>query len=323
MIAGFIFLRLRGILGKRTGYEGKAPAQFDKILKEAVNKQTTQIKKETFDQNDQKEFLKGAKIAYETIITDFSDNDNKLTTSKPLLNQEIYDQFNEALKERNAKGHYAEITFIGINSAEIKEHKKIDKILNVTVNFIAEVITCIKDKDKKIISGHPEKIKKIYDTWTFSRDTTSANPNWQLVNILTQLTDNISKKDKRDWEKFLSSDEKLHNKDNLIKKKTYFKTRSIDLHGYTLEQANKSIQDFITKSFEEKINKLIVVTGKGLHSQNEKDPYVSKNLSILKYSVPEFIENNNELMKKIIEMKDADIADGGSGAFYIYLKRKK
>ena len=184
MIAGFIFLRLRGILGKRTGFEGKAPAQFDKILKEAVSKQTVKIK-ETFDKKDQKDFLNGAKIAYETIITDFSDNDNKLTTSKPLLNKEIYNQFNEALKERNNRGHYAEITFIGINSATIKEHKKIDKILNVTVDFIAEVITCIKDKDKKIISGDSEKIKKIYDTWVFSRDTTSANPNWKLVNTLT------------------------------------------------------------------------------------------------------------------------------------------
>ena len=184
MIAGFIFLRLRGILGKRTGFEGKAPAQFDKILKEAVSKQTVKIK-ETFDKKDQKEFLNGAKIAYETIITDFSDNDNKITNSKPLLNNEIYNQFNAALKERSARGHYAEITFIGINSAEIKEHKKIDKILNVTVDFIAEVITCIKDKDKKIISGDPEKIKKIYDTWVFSRDITSTNPNWQLVNILT------------------------------------------------------------------------------------------------------------------------------------------
>ena len=184
MIAGFIFLRLRGILGKRTGFEGKAPTQFDKILKEAVSKQTVKIK-ETFDKNDQKEFLNGAKIAYETIITDFSDNDNKITNSKPLLNDEIYNQFNAALKERSARGHYAEITFIGINSAEIKEHKKIDKILNVTVDFIAEVITCIKDKDKKIISGDPEKIKKIYDTWVFSRDITSTNPNWQLVNILT------------------------------------------------------------------------------------------------------------------------------------------
>ena len=183
MIAGFIFLRLRGILGKRTGFEGKAPAQFDKILKEAVSNQGIKIK-ETFDTKDQKEFLNGAKIAYETIITDFSDNDNKITNSKPLLNKEIYNQFNQALKERSARGHHAEITFIGINSAEIKEHKKIDKILNVTVDFIAEVITCIKDKDKKIISGDPEKIKKIYDTWVFSRDITSANPNWQLVNIL-------------------------------------------------------------------------------------------------------------------------------------------
>ena len=184
MIAGFIFLRLRGILGKRSGFEGKAPAQFDKILKEIKAKQVP-IAKNTFDENDQKEFLNGAKIAYETIITDFSDDDNKLTTSKSLLNNEIYNQFNEALRERSERGHYAEITFIGINSAAIKEHKNIGKILNVTVDFIAEVITCIKDKNKKIISGDPEKIKKIYDTWVFSRDTTSANPNWQLVNTLT------------------------------------------------------------------------------------------------------------------------------------------
>ena len=184
MIGGFIFLRLSGILGKRTGFEGKTTSQFDKILKEAaVNKAS--VVKETFDENDQKEFLNGAKIAYETIITDFSDNDNKLTTSKPLLSKEIFNQFNAALKERNDRGHHAEITFIGINSALIKEHKKIDKILNVTVEFIAEVITCIKDKEKKIISGDPEKIKKIYDTWVFSRDITSTNPNWQLVNTLT------------------------------------------------------------------------------------------------------------------------------------------
>ena len=184
MIAGFIFLRLRGILGKRTGFEGKAPTQFDKILKEAVVKQAPK-KVDIFDEEAQKEFLKGARIAYETIITDFSDNDNKITTSKPLLNKDIYNQFNEALKERNSRGHFAEITFIGINSADIKEHKKIDKVLNVTVDFIAEVITCIKDKNQKIISGDPKKIKKIYDTWVFSRDTTSTNPNWQLVDTLT------------------------------------------------------------------------------------------------------------------------------------------
>ncbi|MDB2359014.1 Tim44/TimA family putative adaptor protein [Candidatus Pelagibacter bacterium] len=184
MIAGFIFLRLRGILGKRTGFEGKPPAQFDKILNEAVVKKAPK-QQEVFDERAQKEFLKGAKIAYETIIIDFSDNDNKITNSKPLLNKEIYNQFNEALKERSSRGHHAEITFIGINSAVIKEHKKVENVLNVTVDFIAEIITCIKDKDKKIISGDPEKIKKIYDTWVFSRNLTSVNPNWQLVNTLT------------------------------------------------------------------------------------------------------------------------------------------
>ncbi len=184
MIAGFIFLRLRGILGKRTGFEGKAPAQFKEVLK-TINQEQIKTNNEKFDDEAQKEFLKGAKIAYETVITDFSDNDNKITNSKPLLNNEIYNQFNQALKERSSRGHFAEITFIGVNSATIKEHKKIGKILNVTVDFIAEVITCIKDKEKKIVSGDPEKIKKIYDTWVFARDTTSSNPNWQLVSILT------------------------------------------------------------------------------------------------------------------------------------------
>ena len=184
MIAGFIFLRLRGILGKRTGFDGKPPPQFQEVLKNVKIDKTVK-EKENFDEESQKEFLKGAKIAYENIITDFSDNDNKITNSKPLLNKLILDQFNQALKERKERGHYAEITFIGINSAQIKEHKRIGKILNVTVDFVAEVITCIKDKDEKIVSGDSEKIKKIYDTWVFARDVTSVNPNWQLINILT------------------------------------------------------------------------------------------------------------------------------------------
>ena len=137
------------------------------------------------------------------------------------------------------------------------------------------------------------------------------------------MTDNISDKDKKAWEKFISGDERLPNKDNKFQRKISLKTKSIDLHGYTLEEANKSIENFITKSYEDGINKLIVVTGKGLHSQNEKDPYVSKNLSILKYSVPEFISNNKTLMKIIYEMKDAKIEDGGAGAFYIFLKKNK
>ncbi|MDA8726839.1 Smr/MutS family protein [Candidatus Pelagibacter bacterium] len=137
------------------------------------------------------------------------------------------------------------------------------------------------------------------------------------------MTDNITEKDKKDWENFLSKKEKLPNKDIKIDKKITFKIRSIDLHGYSLEEANKSIENFIVTSYQEKINKLIVVTGKGIHSQNEKDPYVSKDLSILKYSVPEFISNNKNLMKIIYEMKDAKIEDGGSGAFYIFLKKNK
>ena len=184
MIAGFIFLRLRGILGKRTGYEGKSNPQFQEII-EKINTDVKEKLNDNFDEPAQKEFLKGAKIAYETIITDFSDDDNKLVKSKPLLSKKIYDQFNQALKERSDRGHYAEITFIGVNSADVKEHKKTNSILKVTVDFVGEVITCIKDKDKKIISGDPEKIKKIYDTWVFSRDMRSTNPNWQLVDILT------------------------------------------------------------------------------------------------------------------------------------------
>ena len=183
MIAGFIFLRLRGILGKRTGFEGKIREEFKEEFTKNVTKKN--IDKQNFDDTAKKDFLNGAKIAYETIITDFSDNDNKLTDSRPLLSKKIYDQFNQALQERSKRGHYAEITFIGVNSAVIKEHKNIDEILKVTVDFVSEVITCIKDKNKNIISGDPKKIKKIHDTWVFSRDTRSNNPNWQLVDILT------------------------------------------------------------------------------------------------------------------------------------------
>ena len=137
------------------------------------------------------------------------------------------------------------------------------------------------------------------------------------------MTDNISDKDKKDWENFINSKEKIQSKDIKFQNKKTFKTRSIDLHGYTLDEANKTVENFINKSFSENVNKLIVVTGKGLHSNNEKDPYVSKDLGILKYSVPEFIRNNLALMNKINEIKDAKIEDGGEGAFYIYLKKVK
>ena len=136
------------------------------------------------------------------------------------------------------------------------------------------------------------------------------------------MNDNISDKDKKDWQTFISSKEKIVDKDFKSQIKNHLKVRSLDLHGYTLEQANNAIEQFILKAFEEGVSKLIVVTGKGIHSNVEKDPYVSKDLSILKYSVPEFISNNNLLMSKIREINDAKIEDGGSGAFYIYLKKK-
>ena len=178
MIAGFIFLRLRGILGKRTGFEGKAPAQFKEILKTVKQEQTKKIN-ENFDDKAQEEFLKGAKIAYETIITSFSKG--RLKDIKSLLNGEVYNQFNEAISDRNSKNYSSETTFIGINSAEIKDHEQNANMLEVTVEFVSEIISCIKDKENKIVSGDPEKIKKVYDIWKFSKDSRSPNPNWYLV----------------------------------------------------------------------------------------------------------------------------------------------
>ena len=137
------------------------------------------------------------------------------------------------------------------------------------------------------------------------------------------MSDNISDKDKKDWKNFISSKDKVPDKDIQIQNNNFDKTRSIDLHGFTLEQANKKIEQFISKAFDENVSKLIIVTGKGIHSNVEKDPYVSKNLSILKYSIPEFISSNSILTEKIREITEAKIEDGGSGAFYIYLKKKK
>jgi predicted lipid-binding transport protein (Tim44 family) len=182
MIAGFVFLRLRGILGKKTGFEGKLSTDFNKNFSTNINKK--KVRSKNFDDVAKKEFLEGAKIAYETIITDFSDSDNKLTSSKTLLSKKVYDEFKQALLERDEKGHFAEITFIGINSASIKEHKQVDNNLEVTVNFESELITCLRDKEKKIISGDPEKIKNISDTWTFSKDIRSNNPNWLLIDTI-------------------------------------------------------------------------------------------------------------------------------------------
>ena len=177
MIAGFIFLRLRGILGKKTGHEEDISSSFphDFDFKKSA------LKKDLYEFNDgaKKEFLNGAKIAYETIITSFANG--KINEIKSLLNTDIYNSFNEAVKERTDKQLKNETTFIGINSAEIKNHEQTNDFLEVSVNFVSEIITCIKDKDNKIISGDPKKIKKVNDTWKFSRDIKSQNPNWQLI----------------------------------------------------------------------------------------------------------------------------------------------
>tara|TARA_Y100001958_G_scaffold83854_1_gene56764 strand:- start:44 stop:631 length:588 start_codon:yes stop_codon:yes gene_type:complete len=177
MIAGFIFLRLRGILGKKTGFEEDINSSFPHEAPPVKN--VVDLNINTFDENAKKDFVKGAKIAYETIITDFAKG--KLKDIKSLLDKNVYQQFEEAIKDRNAKNLSSETTFIGINSAEVKEHQQNKNMLEVTVEFVSEIISCVKDKDNKVISGDPEKIKKVLDTWKFSKDTRSSNPNWLLI----------------------------------------------------------------------------------------------------------------------------------------------
>ena len=177
MIAGFIVLRLRGILGKKTGFEEDVSSSFPQESNE-IKTQSIQTS-ENFDENAKQEFLKGAKIAYETIITNFSNG--KLKEIKSLLDKNVYQQFDEAIKDRAVKKLSSETTFIGINSAEIKEHQQNKNMLEVTVEFVSEIISCMKDKENKIISGDPEKVKKVHDIWKFSKDSRSHNPNWFLI----------------------------------------------------------------------------------------------------------------------------------------------
>ena len=180
MIAGFIFLRLRGILGKKTGFEDEIKSNFHQETVDANDASVEKIlNSETFDEKAKKEFLKGAQIAYETIVTNFSKG--KLKDIKSLLDLNVYEQFNSALSERNSKNYSSETTFVGINSAEIKDHKQNKNMLEVTVEFVSEIISCIKDKENKVISGDPKKIKKVHDVWKFSKDSRSNNPNWLLI----------------------------------------------------------------------------------------------------------------------------------------------
>ena len=177
MIAGFIFLRLRGILGKKTGYEENIQNTFPHDISETKSKNDLNVV--SFDEKSKNEFINGAKVAYETIITNFAKG--QLKDIKSLLDQNVYKQFDEAIKDRKAKNISSETTFIGVNSAEIKNHNKNKNILEVTVEFVSEIISCMKDKDNKVISGDPETVKKVHDIWKFSKDIRSPNPNWFLI----------------------------------------------------------------------------------------------------------------------------------------------
>ena len=177
MIAGFIFLRLRGILGKKTGYEEDMSRSFAHDFPSSNS--TKKIDLNNFDEKAKSEFLEGAKIAYETIITEFSKGE--LKNIKNLLDKKVFKTFEDALSSRKKEGHKSETTFIGINSAEIKKHEKNGNLLEVTVEFVSEIISCVKDKEAKIIAGDPSKVKKVHDTWKFSKNIMSNDPNWSLV----------------------------------------------------------------------------------------------------------------------------------------------
>ena len=177
MIAGFIFLRLRGILGKKSSLDENISTSFPREF--PLNKKEEKIDEKNFDEKVKIEFIKGAEIAYENIITGFSSGN--LKSIKSLLDQNVLNEFNQALKDRQNNSLVTDTTFIGINSASIKNYKQTNNILEVTVDFVSEIISCIRDKNKKIVSGDSEKIKKVFDTWKFSRDTRSSNPNWILV----------------------------------------------------------------------------------------------------------------------------------------------
>ena len=179
MIAGFIFLRLRGILGKRTGFGEKLSTyvkQEQKVQKETNNKN---LENQTFDDSAKKEFLNGAKAAYEMIVTSFAKGDKNVL--KPLLNKEIYQNFSDEIDNRKKENIKSELTFVGVKFAKIKNFEKKDNIYFFTVNFVSEIITCKKDKNDKVIEGNPDIIKTVNDVWKFSKNISSRNPNWYLV----------------------------------------------------------------------------------------------------------------------------------------------
>ena len=186
MFAGFIILRLRNILGRRTGHQGKPMSRYFpkgmEVLKDIENNEA--IKSGNIDEEVKKQFLKGAEIAYEQIITSFAKGDKK--TLKSLLEKNMFNRFTEVIDERKNKELTYETTFIGLKSSKIVEFKKIENIYKVTVNFVSEIITCVKDKNNKVIEGNPDTIKTVNDVWKFSKNMWSHNPTWYLVETTNQ-----------------------------------------------------------------------------------------------------------------------------------------
>ena len=181
IIAGFIILRLRGILGRRTGHEKKDFGDLfgKKVTQSGSEKKVVKLNPGKLDNVAKEQFIKGAKAAYEMIITSFAKGDKK--TLKPLLNKEIYKNFSDEIDHRKKENLKSELTFVGVKSAEIKNFEKKDNIYTFTVNFVSEIITCKKDKNNKIIEGNPDIIKTVKDVWKFSKNMWSSNPNWYLV----------------------------------------------------------------------------------------------------------------------------------------------
>ena len=186
MFAGFIILRLRNILGKKTGHQNKNTSRYFprgmEVLKDIENNEA--IKTGNVEEEVKKQFLKGADLAYEQIITSFAKGDKK--SLKGLLGKDLYMDFSEVIDERKKKELKYETTFIGVKSSKIKEFKKIENIYKVTVNFVSEIITCVKDKNNKIIEGNPDQIKTAHDIWKFSKNMWSQNPTWYLVETATK-----------------------------------------------------------------------------------------------------------------------------------------
>ena len=186
MFAGFIILRLRNILGRKTGHQGKPMSRYFprgmEVLKDIENNEA--IKSGNVDEEAKKQFLKGAEIAYEQIITSFAKGDKKAL--KTLLEKKLFQRFSEVIDERKSKEIKSETTFIGIKSAKILEFKKIENIYRVTVNFVSEIITCVKDKNNKVIEGNPDAIKTVNDVWKFSKNMWSQDPTWYLVDTSTK-----------------------------------------------------------------------------------------------------------------------------------------